>query len=857
MSTEFEPESESVFSPPKRQKKKGTVRPAGKGTPGVKRSYKNVIIAVVALTVLGIVGGAVGYLYYLLPKLDGELRHESLRGEVRIVRDDWGVPHIQASYETDAFFAFGFAIAQDRLFQMEILRRLASGRLAEILGPDALPSDKLMRTLMLRRKANELLMKEDEFDPTFLDALDAYLAGANFFIDSQKLPIEFTLLGFTPEHFARADSIALLGYMAYGFAEGIKSDSLYSILKQKNPGIDLAALFPGYSRQRPVTIAEGIGALPQNVETTRSQNPATRAQSLEGLEQLFPTLASAEEFLSPFRGSNSWVVAPSRSASGQAILANDPHIGFSNPAVWYEAHIKYEDYESYGLHLPLIPYPLIGFNSHKAWAMTMFENDDIDLYGETFHPDDPNKVMYNGEWVETEKWTETIQVKGREHPETIDLTTTPHGPIITNLLKGYEGRPVSLWWLYYQSDAASVEAMYRLSKANNYEEYTQAVSALVAPGLNISYADSQGNIAWWGAGRLPIRAPHVTGKEILDGASGRDEVLGYLPFEQNPHLLNPPAGVIVTANNQSTTKPVGPIQSLEGYWQPTDRAGRIETLLNTRDKWDVQSMMDMQNDNQSPSAPAFIERVISALERATSAGTPVKFNPQEQQAYDALRVWNFMNETDSVGATVYHIVYETVLGFAVGDELGDVNLATYRRLANSRNFLKHAVQNEALSLWDNIDTEDVETRDDILVKAFRAAVTEIRERCGDNPGDWSWGKVHTVEYEHLMGKQWPLNYLYNIGPYPSPGAGDVVNHMVGRPNQYRVNHGPSMRLIVDFADVSASRIILPTGNSGNFLSPHFRNQAKPYLAGAYRTVRLTDEQVAINTRHTLRLKPTG
>ena len=819
----------------------------GPKPPRRRRNWKLrfVLLALVMLVLAGVGGALSWFVQRHQPLLDGTRAHPSLAATATVVRDTWGVPHITAENAHDAYFAYGFAIAQDRLFQMEILRRVARGQLAEIAGPDVVEMDKVARTLMFSKKADEYLALHKGIDPEFLGVLDAFLEGVNHCIESQPLPIEFSVMQLIPRPFTRGDCLALTGFMAYGFAEGIVGDSLYATVTAKLPGADVDALFPRYSRERPVTIMEGTTEPPPstNTPTLGSATPV----AAPGADAVARAVAETLDIFPGFRGSNSWVLGPSRTVSGKAVLANDPHIGFGNPHVWYEAHIKYGDFESYGVHLPLVPSVMIGFNSIKAWAITMFENDDTDLYREEFHPADASKVKYKGEWIAVDQWTETIGVKGQA-PVEMSVIVTPHGPIVTGFLEGYEGPPLSLWWGYLQAEDIAPETFYYLGLARTYEEFLAAASRLAAPGLNLSYADAVGNIGWCAAGRLPIRPAHVTGKTVLDGASGADEMLGFVEFKDNPQLYNPPSGVIVTANNQSTVKSVGKIPALEGYWQPSDRAARIEYLLAQQEKWDLGSLKAVQTDILTHSAPPIVEEILAAIAVETEP------SEQERQAAEALRTWNFANDIESIGASVYHETCVSILRLGVADEFGPDAFRVYAGLAESFSFRKHFVQDDASAFWDNIDTETRETRTEVIRDAFRDAVARLRRERGDNPGDWRWGNLHTIEYKHALGEAWPLNYIFNIGPFPGPGATETINNMQSR-EDFDILSGPSMRLLVDFADVTAAESILPTGNSGNRFSPNFSDQAAMFLRGEYRRLNVSDAQVAAATQHTLTFNP--
>jgi len=643
-----------------------------KQIPGV---LKLIILILVALGIL-VPGGTWFFLDRQKALVQGTLITPEVAKETRIVRDRWGVPHIQASSGGDAYFALGFTLAQDRLFQMELQRRLARGELAEILGPKLVDVDKKFRTLLLKKRAQDYLDKEDEIHPEALAFLDAFLKGVNHFVATGPLPVEYTLLGTRPRPFTRLDTLSVMGYVAYSFADGIKRDSLYTILEAHLTREDLDLVFPDYTLDNRVTIMEPQG-IPHETPTSiserknREEVPAGLA-SFEGFTTAFQNLLDkTAKIVPPFTGSNSWVLAPGRSKNGHALLANDPHIGIANPGVWYEAHVSYPGYENYGYHLPLMPFPMLAHNSTKAWAITMFENDDLDLYAETFDPKDPGRVRFKGKWTPVRTMEETIKVKGAPDVPLI-IRITPHGPVISDFLEGYTGSPVSLSWVYHKMDNPILDVVYDMGKARTMGEFRSALSSLAAPGLNISYIDAGGNIGWWAAGRIPVRPAHVSGKKIHDGSSGQDEWAGFLPFEQNPQMENPENGMIITANNLSTMIPIDPIGTLTGYFRPSDRAARIYELLAQEDKWDMEGLKKIQTDTRLYSGPDMNRAVIKVLAEKKEG-----FSDIQASAFSALSSWDGYMGTSTIGGSVFQFTIYHILKQALEPHLGPDNLKAY------------------------------------------------------------------------------------------------------------------------------------------------------------------------------------
>ncbi|MBW7858111.1 MAG: penicillin acylase family protein [Leptonema sp. (in: Bacteria)] len=826
------------------------------------KKLKITLISVLSLIVI-VWGGSWLLLKGRLPKIDGSIKAPTLSKPVTIVRDSYGVPHIEAANANDAYFALGFTVAGDRLFQMELQRRLAQGELAEILGPALIPVDQRFRTFGYRRAAQVHLDSEEKSAASkeALKLLDQFLAGVNYYIETQKLPIEYSLLGATARPFTKLDVMSMMAYMSFTFANGHTVDPIYSAIKDNYSVAMANELFPGYTKEKPITIIETEPKF-----NSSNQESAVPPLSMAGPNLLFSwnnylrnivsnmviqklSVESLVASIPVLHGSNSWVIGPSRSVSGGAILANDPHISISNPDVWYEAHIKYEGFENYGYYIPIFPFPLLGHNYKRAWALTMFENDDLDLYRETFDPNDSTKVKYKGQWVPVEVVTEKIKVKGQVDAE-VKIQITRHGPIITDYLKGYKGEPISMFWVLQHEHNPIIQFIYEMLTAKNIKEFEKPLALLSAPGLNISYADNEGNIGWWAVGKVPIRPKHADSREIHDGASGKDEIQGYVPFAQNPHLVNPPSGIIVTANNLSTTKPVGPIQNLEGYWAPTDRATRLTELLSARQKWDLDSLKLVQTDVHAINAKRLINEVVGLIQVD-------ELSENEAKALEQLKAWNSAAKVDSVGTTIYEMFMYYILKDAIQDELGEDHFKLYADTLEHWQFLKTLVFNDSSPFWNDVSTPESESRQFIVNRAFKRSVADLSSRLGSNPNSWQWGKLHKIEYQHPLGSQKPLNLLFNIGPYPSPGSGHIVNRLKSDNSKqdYLIASNPSTRRLIDFANVDSAVSILPSGNSGNFMSHYYDDQVQMYLDGKYRPMLLNFDQIKEDSKHTVTLQP--
>jgi penicillin amidase len=824
----------------------------------MKLVRKSILYFVSIMVVLGLFIFAGGWFYLsgLLPDIDGSIVTSGIEKKTQITRDKWGVPHIKAENAKDAYFALGFTIAQDRLFQMELQRRLAKGELAEILGPGLVDVDKMFLSLMLNHRAEAYLAEDQKINPEALKLLDAFLKGVNHFIDLGSLPVEYTLLGFKPEPFTRLDSVAIMGYVAYSFADGIKRDSLYTIFGSFLNSDDLKKIFPKYTLENRTTIMQPDGNYNGNPDgnlTASLSDPLFVKNSFAGLNASLQTvLDQVAGIAPPFAGSNSWVLAPYRSKNGHAILANDPHIGIANPGVWYEVHLKYPGYENYGYHMPLIPFPLLAHNSFKAWALTMFENDDMDLYAETFHPDDPNLVKYKGKWVKAEIIKEKIKVKGAPD-ETLDIRVTNHGPVISDMIKGYKGKPVAVSWVYLNVENPILDVIYGMGTASNMNEFREAVSKLAAPGLSISYIDTTGNIGWWAGGKLPVRPPHMSGKEIHDGSSGKDELLGYLPFEKNPQMENPASGMIITSNNLPTHVPIDPIGVITGYFMPSDRAARIYELLSKKEKWSIEELKNIQTDTRLNNGYEIATQILPILESSKDS-----FSESENKAFSALKSWDGFMESSTTGGTVfeftiYHMMKETLEGY-----IGSEHLKTYLNLVDYWSFLKGFLKDDNKPPVTGKDPSITpKDRDSIVLNGFKNAVAEMVSSLGANEKNWQWGKVHTIEYVHAVGMKKPLNLLFNVGPFPCPSEFPAINRMKSKmgDHEYKISSLPSTRRLIDCNVPEESLSIIPTGNSGNFMSPFYDDQAQMFLENSYRKMLFTETQIKKGSSHVLYLLP--
>ncbi|MGE8721719.1 penicillin acylase family protein [Leptospira terpstrae] len=777
------------------------------------------------------------------PNYQGEIVSDKLTSKVTVIRDDAGIPHIVAGDAKSAYFALGYTMAQDRIFQMELQRRIGKGELTEIFGEKLIPTDQFLKSLLLKKTAEEYANQKEHIYPEAWNQLDWFLEGVNHFLSEDNLPIEYTILGIKPKPFDRVDAISFLFYMGFSFAEGIKSDSLYTIMESELKGRSASELFPRYDFETNDTILEtqpGVQRLTKAkdffLEKQRKEISSpnrSKIQDVTNLKQLVSFVGQLQLPIEPLEGSNSWLVGPSRSESGGAILANDPHIALSNPGAWYEAYIEYPGYENYGYFLSIIPFPLIAHNREKAWGLTMLEQDDVNLYLETI---DGSKFKSSNGWKDLTYYRDPIRKKdGTEIPFEVGITN--HGPLITEHIKGFKGRPVSLYWAHHHLQNPLLDVLFQMGKSKSFTELDSASSMIGAPGLNFSYADKNGNIAYYAVGRFPI-LKSGNSRKILEGSTGENDVIGYVPAKNNPKIINPKNGIIVTANNKVTNKALPGLGKPEGNWQPPDRFQRLVGILETKEKWSLEELAAIQNDTVSSFAPEYLDLILSTVKDAKT--------PNGKKVLGILKTWNFEHFPDSQGAAVYDVFFYITLRELLIDEMGTANFELYGDIAEYWNAYRRFVRNPDSTFWDDLRTEGItESRDDILKRAVEETGRYLEKHVSASPSLWTWKNLYKIKHPHPLGVLPVIGGIFDIGPLPSAGGSEVVNNLKYKlmKEDWTAFAGPSKRRVIDYGRFEESVTQLPIGNSGNLASPFYGNLVEDYINGVHRKILYSKEQV--------------
>lgn len=784
----------------------------------LKKISLSVLLILILIAVFILIYG-----FYLKPKYDGEIALNSIQKETTVYFDDYGIPHIYAQSQKDAMTTLGYVHAQDRLWQMELMRRIAPGRLSELFGSVMLKNDKFFAGLGIDEDSEKAIAQLDKNSQSYQLTM-AYLDGINQFLEEGPTPIEFQLVGVPKEKFTIKDVYNIFGYMSFSFAMAQKSDPLMTDIRDEL-GMDYLNDF-------------GIdGSLAH-----------TKLKSFKGKSEAYSEISKSVASLlenspiPPFIGSNSWVVGPQKTKSGKVLFANDPHIGFSQPCTWYEAHIVTPDYEMYGYYLAGTPFPLLGHNRDYAYGLTMFENDDMDLFLETNNPENENQYQTKEGFNNYQIIEKIIKVKDSSDV-VLKVKKSHHGPLLNGLVDGLkEDKPISVWWTYLQHKNQILDAVYSLCHAKNVEDFHQSIELIAAPGLNIMYGDAKGNIAWITSGKLYKMPENVNPNFILNGANGEDEKKEYYGFSENPYAINPDWNYVYSANNQ-----VEPIDDYlyPGYYLPEDRARRIVQLLEPKNDWTKEDFMKMINDDQSSVAPSIVQSILTGINQND-------LSENERIALNELKKWNGSNALTDIAPTIYNQFLFNYLKNTFEDELGKDRFNILLTTHILKQMIAFQIANEDSPWWDNRSTKDkIESRTEILSLSFKQTIAQLEKKVGNQVSTWTWNKVHSVEHKHPLGEVAALRSYFNVGPFEINGSNEVINNLMftlTEEGNHHVKSGPSTRRIIDFSDIENSVSILPTGQSGNPLSKHYKDQAKMYNEGKFRKMKMNKKEIEASSR---------
>mgnify|MGYP003393149563 CR=1 FL=1 len=790
---------------------------------------KLAILAVTAALALGAAAGAV-YLRSSLPLIDGRISVNGLTGaDIKITRDINGVPHILAANAEDAYFALGFAHAQDRLWQMETQRRIAAGRLAEIFGDAALPTDRLMRTLGIRRQSERTLAKLEEGTRR---GLAAYAAGVNAFLAGRSgaLPVEFLVFGITPEPWEPADSIAWGKMLAWDLSGNWGAELARFRLSRKLPTQRIAEFYPPHAGD----VAQALPDLKALYHAALAAIPSAELAALaphDGNEGI---------------GSNNWLVGGALSATSKPLLANDPHLGLEAPSLWYLAHLKAPNFEIVGATLPGVPGVVLGHNRHVAWAFTNTGTDSQDLYLEKTDESGERYLTPDG-WRPFVRRDEILRSKSGKD-EVMVVRETRHGPVLDGAI-GPASRPakpyvITMAWTTLRDDDLTAQALLKLESVRNWNDFVSVMRDWHSPQQNMLLADSQGNIGFLAPGRVPVRAADndLRGMAPAPGWEARYDWTGFIPYDALPRALNPTQGRLATANQKIVPRDYPHFITSE--WAETYRATRIDALLDREPKHSIAGFRAMQADVFSQLAAEFVPLLLAAPASSTESST----------ARNLLAKWDFAAEGKRPEPLIFAAWYRELTRLIYADELGD----EFPRLWRQRpGFMRNALTSQ--QHWcDDITTPETETCAAQIARALSLGLADLKRRYGDDMSKWRWADAHMARGRH---RPFSLSGLFR--PWfeisvPTPGDSYTVN--VGRhdiandADPFASDHGPSLRAIYDMADLDRSLFITSTGQSGNVFSPHYDDFADLWRRVDYIAIPTRGEDIAAGAKGTLVLE---
>ncbi len=763
-----------------------------------------------------------------LPKIDGQVFLKGLNEEVEIIRDEWGVAHVYAKNINDLLFAQGFVHAQDRLFQMELNRKVARGRLSEIIGKKALDSDRIARTMGYERVAKQdwELFEEDE-QQLIID----YCNGINAYIKSDdfKLPIEFSLLKHRPDPWEPMDvasfSRLLISLLTWGWYDEIIRAKLIETV-----GSEAAAeLDNTYPKDNPVTLPKGIEFNLLDI--------SGKFQAMKG------------PYMPQISGSNAWTVSGTKTKTGKPYLCNDPHLTLKNPNIWYMNHLHCPELHASGVSAPTLPMVQIGHNEKIGWGITLSYTDIEDVFVEKFTDETCTTYMHDGKLMETNIMEEKIFIKGEKMPHIEKVYETVHGILISDVT-GHSSMKLTLCSMAYKAGTAT-KGWFSLNKAQNWNEFVDAVEHITAPGLNIVYADTDSNIGYYNSGKVPLR-DKATASVPQPGWTGEHDWKGFVPFEEMPHVLNPEKGYVITANHKIEPDDfpyfLGDIY-MNGY-----RANRLEKMIKRKEKLEPKDFTEMQMDFHCTPGKLFANHFKN-----------IQMDNAELQRYvDLLLAWDGVLHPEKIEGSLYKVgklmivrklfessiqdkkLIDELLGRGFHAIFGPVN--SY--LGHNTPILLRILDNEN-SIW----LKAAGGKEKLIKEGFKSAIDWLKLNYGTKNTKWKWGDLHAIVFPHALSAQQPLDKVFDIGPFPIGGDTDTPfqTFIMAAEGYGGELAAPSYRQIIDFSDFDKSTVVMPLGNSGNMASPYYKNQLQDWFTGNNYPMCWSREKVEQHKKHSLKL----
>lgn len=762
-----------------------------------------------------------------LPDYNQTISIPGLEKKVTIYRDKYAVPHIYAENEHDLYLATGYVMAQDRMWQMDLIRRVTTGRLSEIFGEKMLKADMLFRTLDIPQKSKLVL---DKASDEMMGYLNAYADGVNYYIEEHKgnFPLEFNVLGYTPDKWEPIHTINLIGYMAWDLAGGWNTEIVIYNLEKKLGTALIEEITPKFDKHGPI--------FPDYVKAAL-------------VDKLYENFVLSKDKISHLgvqvlNASNSWAVSGVKSTTGKPILANDMHLGLNSPGIWFQMHQNIKGKLNVtGVALPGAPFVVCGHNDNIAWGMTNVMVDNLDFYIEKINPDNPDEYLYKGEWKKIRTKKEIIKIKDGD-PKEFEVRTTGHGPIVSELKKDITDMAISARWQGFEY-SNEILGLYQLNTAENFEDFKVAASKFIAVSQNIVYADTKGNIGLVCAAGIPIR-PTNDGTRVQPGWTGEHEWQGIVPFEDRPVSYNPAKGFVSSAN-YNTAENFPYYINKWGFTGPY-RLDRINEILKSKEKFSVKDIKAMQLDMKSKFSELLIKEIIAETEKKND------LTGLEKNALAILKAWDLSMDAGSSAAAIFENFQLCFIENTFKDQMGEDLYKGYIKNKHAVGFAVEQLWKTESQWFDNINTDKKETFTDIVQESFSDSIAKLEKEFGSSIDTWEWGKLHTFTLHHPLGSVKILDRIFklNKGPYELGGSIHTIpQYAYTFLKPFKVNHGPSQRHVYDTSQWDNSFSVIPTGNSGIPASKHYCDQTKLYVNGEFHADYVSKSKVQENAEYTM------
>ncbi len=783
-----------------------------------------IIIRVLAVL---IIVGTTGFVFLFrhishraIPDYNAEILIEGLQSRAEVLRDSFGIPHIYAENAEDLYRVTGYVMAQDRMWQMDLLRHVAEGRLSEMFGKEMVDADQLFRSLRIEEKSKQIMSRTEQ---EVLDCIKAFTQGVNQYLadNAKKLPFEFAVLRYNPEPWLPIHTINMIGYMSWSSSAAWGNEPALYRISQLVGEEKIRELIPDLSIQQPIFpefMFEG---------------------ELHPELDLLSAASVIDDFgIDVFTGSNNWAVSGDRSFNGAPIVSNDMHLQINMaPGVFYQMHqVIPGELNVSGVVIPGTPFINVGHNDSIAWGMTYVAVDDIDFYLETINPSDTNQYLYNGEWLDMEVREETIRIRGGDSETRINRFTH-RGPVISSF-KGINDKVITMRWIGNEY-SNELKTAYMINRADNIYEFREGLRTWTTISTNSICGDAAGNIALFVAAGVPIRQGNRA--LVMPGDTSLYDWGGFVSFEQLPHGINPPEGFLASANNRSAGSDYP--YHISHWYATSNRYSRIHEMISETNVFSMEDMIRMQSDQQSHWVQKVMKVCCPVLLKADLKGISLA-------AFDRIHAWDGTMDMDGIQSALFETFYLMLKEAVFKDELGEEYPARMSGMGTAvKGVMDRIMEGQELAWCDDVRTTDTtETFENLIVPSWNSAIYWLEEKYGEDMEAWVWGDLHTVSLEHPLAASNILNKIFKLTRKPCRvgGSGHTVCSYNFKDRSFSVTEGAAQRHIYNLLDPDDSRIIVPSGVSGIPASEFFCNQTDMYFQNKYIDELFSREKVERN-----------